>query len=124
MRMRGVPESGISRRTSVKRAGEAAVALEARGEVLDLERMAGLAAQRRLDDRRVRQVTLLAGGEVVELDLIEADGFLRLQQIAEYRVAVEARHARPDQARPRVEQAGIGAVPDDGEIKRLHARTL
>ena len=101
-------------------ASEAAVPLEARREVLDLERIAGLAAQRRLDDRRFRQVTLLAGGEIVELDLIEADGLDRLQQIAEDRVAVEAGHARPDQARPRVEQARIGAVPDDGEIKRLH----
>ena len=104
-------------------ASETAVPLEARCEVLDLERIAGLAAQRRFDDRRIRQIPLLAGGEVVELHLIEANGLDRLQQIAEHRVAVETGHAGPDQACPRVEQACIGAVPDDGEIKRLHPRT-
>ena len=103
-----------------QRAGKAAVPLEARREVLDLQRIAGPAAQHGLDDRGVRQIALLARFEIVDLDLVEADRLDRAQQVAEHRVAVEARHARPDHAGPRIEQAGIGAVADDGEIERLH----
>ena len=101
-------------------AGQAAVPLEARREVQDLQRMAELASEDRLHDRRVGQVALFGLGEAVELDLVEADGLDRLKEIAEHRVAVEAGHAGPDQPRPRVQKSRIGAVSDHGEIKRLH----
>ena len=86
--------------------------LEAGRKVQDLDRGPVLREQAGFHDGRVGPVSLFAAQEAFDLDLVEADILLRLQQVAEYRVAVEARHARPDDAPARVEQRGIAAVAD------------
>ena len=91
--------------------------LEPGREVQDLDRGAVLREQAGLDDGRVGPVGLLAAQEAFDLDFVEADILLGLQQVAKDGVAVEARHAGPDDAGTRVEQCSIAAVADHAEFE-------
>ena len=94
--------------------------LEPGCEVQNLDSGAVLREQAGFDDRRVGPIGLLAAQEAVDLDLVEPDVHLGFQQVAEHGIAVEARHAGPDDAPPRVDQRGIAAVADHAEFERLH----
>ena len=99
----------------------APVLLEAGREVGDLQRAARVVEQGGDEDRGVAQIALFGAGEPLELDGEEPDIVaIAVEQPAEYGVAVQPRHAAPDDAPARVDQGADGAVADDAEVE-IHA---
>ena len=84
--------------------------------------------QPRLENGGVFQISLSGFRQPEELDLPETVALQRgiAQQIAEYRIAIEARHTAPDDARVRINQRRDGAVAENREIegwrRSAHAR--
>ena len=113
----------------LRRPKEALIADEARREIEDLQRIAVIVGKHRGEDRGVVEIALLAARHADHLD--GEDALFRhriaildpiVDQRAEHRVAVEAREAAPDDPGLAVDQRGDGAVADDAEIERGHAR--
>src|SRR5690606_13721159 len=93
--------------------------LEARREVGDAQRIAVPVAQHRLDDGGVASIARAALDHALEGDLAEALFLVAGEQVAEDRVAVEARRAPPDDAAERIDQRRDAAVADQAQVERL-----
>ncbi len=93
---------------------------EARAEVDDLDTLAGVVEEARAQDRRARLVRLLGTREALELDTedrVFAQAAGAVHQGVEDRIAVEARHAAPDDPGARIDQGADGAVADQSEVE-------
>src|SRR5690606_22239521 len=64
---------------------------------------------------------LFAAIKIQQINGKKSGVILLLEQGAEYRVAVEARKAAPDDAGTRIDQRTDRAIADQGEIEVLHA---
>jgi hypothetical protein len=63
---------------------------------------------------------LLALGQAVELDAVEAARRAVVEQLAEQRIAIEPWEAAPDDGTRAVDQGADGAVADDAEVEGTH----
>ena len=89
-------------------------------EVRDLDAMAVPVEQPGHQDRGVVHVALFAALEIQQLNVVEAAvGVLgdRLQQAAEYRVAVEAGRATPGDPPPGIDEGRESAVADNSKVE-------
>ena len=99
----------------------AAAPFEARAEIVDLGNSAVGVGEPGHQDRRVLEVALRRRNLVVERDPPQAaDRRLRLEQGAEQGIAVDPRHAGPDQAGRIVDQGADLAIADRPEIEIAH----
>src|SRR6185312_16438528 len=109
------------------RAERAAVMLEPRREIGDLDRAALRVGQSRDEHGRVVLVALLDAGLIEDLDGEEAHVLAFagavLEQRAEHRIAVEAGEAGPVDLAPLVDERADRPVADQREIERSHCST-
>ena len=96
------------------------MALEARHEIDDADRVAGFRAQGRDQDGGIAVIGLGRRGISIEYDVAEPDlvfsGGRLGEQAAEDRVAVQPRMAIPHDPAPPVDQRSHDAIADDGEV--------
>ena len=100
----------------------AAAAEESRREIGDLDALAMRVEQAGLEDGCIGLVGLLAAREVFQLEGPQAAVLAGIEQSVEHRLAIETRHATPDDARPLVDQSAVRAVADHPELQRRLGR--
>ena len=118
-----VPGKGADMAHQHHRAVDAAELFETGGEIGDLHGAAGAVVEDGAQDRGVGQIFLGAVGKILDLDLVEAarlPGDVAVEQGAEDGIGVEPGQAGPDHPRLLVDEGGIAAIADEGEIKVTH----
>ena len=121
-RIRGLPAMRFTRHQH-HRAENAAVLLEAGGEVRHLDAPALAVVQPCDEDRSIRHILLFAACVIENVDSPDADlvGLARaLQQAAERGIAIEAGKATPDDFADRIDQRADIAVADQRQIEIAH----
>ena len=117
-RMRGLPDSGRIVPHQHHRAIEAAVLAPARREIGDLDRAAVAVVQHRAQHRGVLDVVLLGAVEVLRARIEPVAAIDHAAAAARRsRIAVERRHAAPDDAPARVDQRAEAAVADQAQVE-------